>query len=131
MSVTKITAKNFKKLEDFSFSPNGKSIFVVGDSGEGKSTLLRIILSSLMLEDFPADPLTTGKKSGFVETEHDVDGMKYTVKRSFTDDRTKKTRFTVVDQNGGKYSLSEVLEKIYGKAFTSSNFDYYQFFFAN
>lgn len=129
MSVISVKVHNFKKLESFEHTFNGKSFFVIGDSKEGKSTLLNVILSTLMIKDFPEDPITTGKESGFVEAVHEFEGMKYTIRRTFTNDKDKKTRFTVTDEKGVRHTLSNLLENLWGKAFTNAYFDYNQFFF--
>lgn len=128
MAVIEVRARNFKKLENIDIKPNGKSFFVIGDTNQGKTTLMKIILSTLMIEDFPEDPITTGKTEGYIEAVHELDGIKYTVRRTFTDKKDSKTRFTVTDQNGGRHTLSTLLEKIFGKAFTNSYFDYNEYF---
>lgn len=129
MAVVSVKAVNFKKLENLDLENiNGKSFFVIGDTDEGKTTLLKIILSTLMIEDFPEEPLTTGKDSGFIEAVHELNGMKYTIRRTFTKNKDAKTRFTVTDETGGRHTLSVLLDNIFGKAFTNTYFDYNQYF---
>lgn len=129
MAVISVKTKNFKKLVNVDLKFNGKTFFVIGDIKEGKTTLLNLILCTLMLQEFPEDPLTQGTDSGFIETVHEWDGIKYTIKRTFSNNKDSKTRFTVIDENGGRHTLSTLLEKLFGKAFTNSYFDYNQFFF--
>lgn len=129
--LNNVVIKNFKVIEDLEINPKGQTTIVIGDSGSGKTTLLKAIRSTLLQDEFPSDPITTGKKEGFIKVTHNWEGMDYTITRTFTNDRTKKSRFTVVDQNGGKHSLTDLLTKIYGKAFVNQHFDYQEYFFGN
>lgn len=40
VKLTKLTIKNFKKLEEFVFEPNGDNAFVFGDNATGKTTIV-------------------------------------------------------------------------------------------
>ena len=129
MAVLQVRAKNFKQHKDLDLKIDGKSFFVVGDTRQGKTNLIKIILATLMLEDFPENPISTGENEGFIEATHELDGMKYTIRRTFTDKPDSKTRFTVTDANGGKHTLSVLLERIFGKAFGNNSFNYQTYFF--
>lgn len=128
MTVISVKALNFKKLRNVDVKLNGKSFFLVGDTKEGKSTFLKIIMSTLMIEDFPTNPLSDGADKGEIEVVHELNGIKYTVKRSYPDNQGKNGRFTVTDQNGGRHTLTTLLDTIFGKAFTNSFFNYNEYF---
>ncbi len=117
---------NFKKLKDVKFNVNKKTFFIIGDTGEGKTSLLTAILSSIMVEDFPEDPVTTGEDAGEVSMVHEFEGRLYTFRRAFV--KGKKSRWTCTDEIGGRHTPSDVLERMLGKAFVNNYFDYNQFF---
>lgn len=128
MTVLSVKAKNYKKLKSLHINPNGKSFFVVGDTEEGKSTLLEIIESSLQLAPFPSNPLSDDEDAGGYEVVHLLNGEEYTVKREFTREGGLK-RFTMTDRKGFSAAPSTVLNNIFGKAFINAHFDYKAYFY--
>jgi energy-coupling factor transporter ATP-binding protein EcfA2 len=131
--LLEVNVKNLKVLKgEHKISPDGQSFVVLGDSGFGKTTLLEIISAHLMKEDYPQNPLTDGENDGFTETVHQIEGVKYSIKRKFKrqeDGTVKLERFAVTSATGGKYSLTAFLETVLKGAFNSGKFDYSKFFF--
>lgn len=126
--VTGIKLVNYKLHRDFETKPDGRSFRVIGDIEEGKTTLIELIEACLMLRPFDPNPLSEGAESGRAEISYDLgDGHIYTVRRRFT--KKGLMRFEVTDENGGDHSLKPLLEKILGKAFMNSYFDYTKYFY--
>lgn len=126
--IISVKAINYKMHHNIDVKLNGESFFLVGDWETGKSTFLEMIESSLGLIPFADDPLTKGAPSGVLEVVHDFgDGNLYTVRRRFNPNGLM--RFEVTDQNGGSHTLTPLLQKIFGKAFTNASFDYKKYFY--
>jgi hypothetical protein len=127
--VTGVRITNYKKIRDYKFTPGGKSFYVVGDTEEGKSTLIEVIESSLMMKKFDPNPLTNGTEAGSTEVDYDLgDGHTYTVKRKYNK-KSGLLRFEVVDENGGEHKLKPLLERLFGLAFINKRFDYTAYFY--
>jgi hypothetical protein len=130
MAVIKVKAWNYMLQKDLNVQLDGKSFFVVGDSETGKSTFLQIIEESLMLKPFTKNPISDGEKEGGIEVTHDFgDGNLYTVRRTFSRDNKKLRRFEIIDQHGKSEALQPVLERIFGKAFFNTYFDFKTYFY--
>lgn len=132
MSVLNVRVKNFKThVGEHVISPKGNSFLLIGDSAKGKTSILELIAANLMQKPYPANPLSNGEDEGFTETEHLIGGTKYTIKRTFKrleDGSVNLSRFSVVSESGGRYSLTEFLKKHLSDTLAAS-FDYATFFF--
>lgn len=60
MHIQNISIKNFKSIEDLKFKLEGRSLFVVGDNGVGKSTFIQALFCLLTGKNIPKEPVTTG-----------------------------------------------------------------------
>lgn len=131
MAVLSVTAWNWRKNKNIHFDFKGKTVALIGDSETGKSSIIEIIKISMGLEDFKRDALSKGEEEGGFKIVHEWDGIKYTISRPVNNKKGEKgkTRFTVVDEKGGRHTLETLLESIFGKAFVNSHFDYYQYFY--
>lgn len=132
MAIIKVKLTNFKKFEDLEVLLNGNNTFVVGDIGEGKSTLLDAIMMSNMQMDWPSEiPLTEGKESGSVEVERTINGQDYIIRRNFAKEDKGRWIITYKTPKKGSRppSLSDLLEEMLGKALKNSFFDYQTYFF--
>lgn len=128
MGIIRINAKNFKKHKDLQIDPNGESFFLLGDSGEGKSTVIDIINIAFKRGKMPLNALTEGEEEGFISVVADADGLQYTIKRKYTKNKISD-RFEIVDSNGGRHpNLDDVLAKILGPSFKNQYFDYHHYF---
>jgi len=130
MAILSVKATNFKKHKNLDIKIEGKSFLLLGDSEEGKSSILDIILSSLMMKPYPVDALTDGEEAGATEVVTEFEGIQYTIKRKY-DRKGGLKRFTVTDEHGATHSLTNLLERLFGVAFKNSYFDYEEYFYRN
>ncbi len=135
MPILSVKCHNYKIHKDLDIPFNGRSAIVMGDSGIGKWSLIEIILISLMMMDYPPNPLTDDAKEGWTELLHEHEGQEYKIFRKYkkvtSPDGSEKIvldRWSVTDKNNGKHSLESVLTKIMGPAFKNKYFDYNEFF---
>lgn len=129
MAILTVKCKNYKIHEELDINFDGKSAILLGDSGQGKSTIIDIIESCFLRKQFDTNPLTKGKESGFIELETEIDGKKYTVSRTFSKDKRSSDRFEVRASDGSRHTLTNMLNNVLGASFTNKYFDYQKYFF--
>lgn len=128
--ILRIKATNYKMHRKLHVDPNGRSFVLLGDRETGKSTFLEIIEESVGLVPFAPNPLSEGAEAGSMEVTHDwgADGI-YTFRRRFT--KNGLLRFEVLDGNDRllKEGMETVVQRIFGRAFFNSYFDYKKYFY--
>lgn len=77
MSIQKVIIKNFKLIKDLDQDFQGKSLFIIGDNGIGKSTFLQAIQIALGSKNIPPLPITHGEDSAYVEVITGENGEQY------------------------------------------------------
>lgn len=128
MSVLNVKCKNYKIHKELDINFNGKSAILLGDTGQGKSTILEIIEVCFLRKQFE-NPLSNGEEAGFIEMETEIDGRKYIISRTFSKDKKSSERFEVRSADGSTQSLTNLLKTVLGAAFTNKYFDYHTYFF--
>jgi hypothetical protein len=131
--IVEAKVKNYKALKgEHTFPINGKSVVIIGDTAKGKSSLLEMIDAHVAQVSYPKNPLTDGQQEGYTETVHEIDGVKYTISRTFKrqeDGSVKLSRFMVKSSSGGRYSQEEFLKTHLPAALNGGKFEYAKFFF--
>jgi len=127
MALISVKAKNYKNHENIEFSLDGKSIVLIGDSGVGKTNLMQMILAHLGIVDFPKDAQRAGTNGGFTESEWEIDGTRYVIRREYEGGTLKRFRMLA---DGRKVTWEDEIKKIFnGLNPATSYFDYAKFFF--
>lgn len=106
MRIQKVKIDDFKVLKNFEADLNGKNIFLVGENGLGKSSVMQFIEIALgRTDNIPADAMGKG------EVVTDKDGNRYTFKVELKDGKPK---VTVVSQDGLKDTSKSAVKAIVG-----------------
>jgi recombinational DNA repair ATPase RecF len=109
MKIISLTAENIKRIKAVSLKPDGKSVVIGGDNGQGKSSVLDSILFAIGGKDVICDkPIRKGEKRGEIVIElNDL-----TVTRRFTEGGTS---LVVKNKNGeAQVSPQMLLDKLTG-----------------
>ncbi len=102
-------------LKDFSFTLNrGDKVAIIGEEGNGKSTLLKLIYDSRLIEDYcelSGDILKKGIKIGYLEQSLNSDWYNFSINEYFLKDSILET------PNSDKYDnlneISNILVKMH------------------
>ncbi len=106
MRIQKVKIDKFKVLDGFEADLNGANIFLVGENGVGKSSVMQFIEIALgRTDNIPPDAIGKG------EVVTDKDGNKYTFKVELTGGKPK---VTVITQDGLKDTSKSALKSIVG-----------------
>ena len=106
MKIQRVKIKEFKKLKDIDLKIDGQNIWIKGENGMGKSTLMQFIEAALGSKN-AIPPNTNG--SGHVWA--DKDGKQYVFSLELKDGKTK----VVVECDGMKDSSKSAIAAIVGK----------------
>jgi DNA repair exonuclease SbcCD ATPase subunit len=111
MKIIKLEAQNVKKIKAISITPDGNSIVIGGDNGEGKTSVLDSIMYAIAGQKaIPSRPLRDGQKSGKVT----IDVGDFIITRTFT--QAGGGTLTVTNKEGAKYpSPQAILDNLTGK----------------
>ena len=127
-SLLFVKAKNFRNHAELNVQVDGKSILLIGDSGEGKSNFAEIIRAGVGLDPFPKNALKEGETEGEVEVgQIDEHGLVITTRRTFTEHGISD-RYKITDNHGGKYDLKSAVSKLLSPVYISRFFDWDKFF---
>lgn len=106
MRILKVKIDKFKVLEDFEADLNGANIFLLGENGVGKSSVMQFIEIALgRTDNIPADAMGKG------EVITDKDGNKFTFKVELVGGKPK---VTVITQDGIKDTSKSAIKSIVG-----------------
>lgn len=106
MRIQKVKIDKFKVLDGFEADLNGANIFLVGENGVGKSSVMQFIEIALgRTDNIPPDAIGKG------EVVTDKDGNKYTFKVELTGGKPK---VTVITQDGLKDTSKSAIKSIVG-----------------
>lgn len=132
MSLLTVEAKNFLIHKHLKIDLNKESCIVIGDSGKGKSTLSKLILSHIAQVPYPPNPLSDGETEGFTRTTHQgPNGKVYTVTRKYVrgeDGSVLLDRFDVRGPGGKEKSLEKLMDDVFNGIFTAGRFDWNTYF---
>lgn len=106
MRIQKVKIDKFKVLDGFEADLNGANIFLVGENGVGKSSVMQFIEIALgRTDNIPPDAIGKG------EVVTDKDGNKYTFKVELTGGKPK---VAVITQDGLKDTSKSAIKSIVG-----------------
>jgi len=106
MRIQKVKIDKFKVLDGFEADLNGANIFLVGENGVGKSSVMQFIEIALgRTDNIPPDAIGKG------EVVTDKDGNKHTFKVELTGGKPK---VTVITQDGLKDTSKSAIKSIVG-----------------
>lgn len=104
--ITKLTITDFKRISAVEMTPDGGTVMVAGNNGQGKSSVLDAIQAALQgRNSIPADPVRHGARRAVVELE--MGDLK--VVRTFS---PKGSRLEVSGKNGKLKSPQAVLDAL-------------------
>lgn len=87
MKVQNITIKNFKGIEEAEVDVNGKSVYLIGGNGTGKTSFIDAVFKGVSGKGLPTEPTTNGVKKGTIE----IDLGDFIARTKFT--KNKPTSF--------------------------------------
>lgn len=126
-----VTLRNYRKHAKLDMQFDGKSYILVGDTGEGKSSVLEALKVAHKFVPFPKDALKDGAKEGALEVGLMIKGEPYKVICDF--DESGRGRWRVRSEGRGSFSLEEVLKQLFvglaTKGLNGAYFDYSQYFY--
>ena len=67
MQTKEINIRNFKGIEDLQKEINGKSVYLVGKNGSGKTSFIDAVWCGLTGKNLPETPIHNNKKKGLIE----------------------------------------------------------------
>jgi len=110
MKIISLSAQNYKKLTAIEIKPDGNTVLITGRNGQGKSSVLDAIVSTLRGKKFmPEKPIQTG--TDHAETK--IETENYIIKRTYTE--AGGGSITITNKDGMKAtSPQEMLDKLVG-----------------
>lgn len=111
MKIVQLTSENIKRIRAITITPNGNTVIIGGDNGQGKTSAIDSIAMALGGGKLiPATPIRRGQKHARIE----VDLGDLIVERRFT---SKGSTLTVLPKDGRDAFKSPqgVLDKLVGK----------------
>lgn len=116
MHVEKLHVRNFKSIEDLDLNIEGRSLFIRGKNGAGKSTFIQSIYGPLTGKEFPSESVTKGKRDGEIEVTVGDGDSSYTVSVYFDESNRDKGKLTVRSADGRKINAPRsFLDTLVGK----------------
>lgn len=115
MKVLSLEIKNFKNIEAQDVQLNGRSAFIVGDNGVGKTSFIQALYVALTGKELPSRPIKDGESEAIITTvigEKDRPQWEIEVKFNATN---PKGKLTVRDKTGKSItSPRTVLDSLIG-----------------
>lgn len=111
MKIISLSASNFQILSAVEIKPSGNTVLITGKNGQGKSSVLEAIISTLCGKKYiPEKPLKTG--TDHAETK--IETENYIIKRTYTEGGGGS--ITITNKDGMKAtSPQEMLDKLVGE----------------
>lgn len=106
MKLQKVSIKEYKKLKDIEFTPEGHNVLIIGENGLGKSTIIQFIQIALGKQD-NIPPMAFGEGVVVVNK----DGSQYTLKVAI---KEGKSVVTVITQDGLKDNRKGAIASLVG-----------------
>ena len=123
MKVLGITLTHFKNLEKVEINPEGKSVYVTGGNGQGKTSLIQSVFSTLNAEAVPKKAIMDGFDKAKVVIRIGDKDKEIFVEKSFTPG-APNGKLSIKTDDGATYGKPvEYLEKLIGNV----NFDMERF----
>lgn len=114
MKLLKAKVKNFKEIGEKEVEVNGRSFYVLGRNGGGKSSFLQAIASPANAKVRPLEPVKTGEKRAEVELYIGDGKENYTVDMTWEPNKSKG-KAKVKDKNGKTVKGGKAaVDKIFG-----------------
>lgn len=109
LKIVELSAENVKRLKAVTIKPDGNTIVIGGNNGQGKSSTLDAIAYALGGKSLiPNEPIRKGQKNARVR----VDLGEFVVERRFT---ASGSTLAVLSKDGAKYpSPQAILDKLVG-----------------
>jgi predicted ATP-dependent endonuclease of OLD family len=120
MKVIEVNVKNFKSISDFDMMLKGKSVFLVGENGTGKTSLIQAIWNALSAKGKVTKPLKDGEQKGNVIVVIGNDSQQYTIEKRFVGDNEY---LEVTSPDGFTTTKKTALESLVGNI----DFDIFEF----
>lgn len=110
--VQTLKVKDFKNIENLEIDFNGKSVFLIGENAQNKSSIIQAIWLALSRIKAPTQPVHEGKDEASIMVVIGNDSKQYTVERIFKQDGAETLEITSPD--GFKTSKVANLQTLVG-----------------
>jgi DNA repair exonuclease SbcCD ATPase subunit len=123
MKIKKINIHNFKNLKSVEANLNGKSVYVTGKNGQGKTSFIQAIFSTIGAVDGPVKAIMDGEERAKVSLVIGNEEKEIIIEKSFSEG-SPNGKLTIKSPDGATYPKpAQFIEQLIG----SVNFDMEKF----
>ncbi len=114
MKIVEIKIENFKVISEANVTLNGKSVYVTGKNGKGKSSFIQAVFSAIGAEKTPQKAIMEGEHKAKVIIKIAGENKSIIVERVYTESNPKG-KLVVKSEDGATYAKpAEFLEQLLG-----------------